>query len=229
MAQASTKLSTVTGMAGKPVKVDPRRARTRDAILRAGQQLFADHHPEGVSTDEITRVATVSKQSFYNHFKDKDALVREVLHIARSELDALVTETNRDESDPARRLATGLCIYARQALHNPSQGRLIARLPLEDVAADSDTNSHVVADLRAGLAQGRLAIFTLETGLTFIIGAGQALISRVLLDRQLTLALSTSQQFVTLVLRAFGLPPIEAELIASAAADRVLRETRSGI
>ena len=209
-----------------PSEMDPRRRRTRDAIIRAGEELFGKHHPEGVSTDELIRLANVSKQSFYNHFVDKDALAREILHIARADLDGHVDEANRDEKDPARRLATALCVYARQAMRNPSQGRLIARLPLEDLAADSETNSHVVADVRAGLAQKRLAVFTLDTGLTFITGTGQALISRVLMDRQPVVVLSSSQQLVTLVLRAFGLPPIEAELIASEAADRILRQSK---
>ena len=203
---------------------DPRRRRTREAIVRAGAELFGLHHPEGVSIDELIRAARVSKQSFYNHFADKDALAHEILRIARAELDEQVDDANRDQGDPARRLAAALCVYARQAMRNPLQGRLIARLPLEDVAADSDTNLRAVADLRAGLAQGRLAILTLDTGLTFVLGAGQALVSRVLLDREPGLVLSVSQQFVTLVLRAFGLPPIEAELIASEAADRILRQ-----
>lgn len=202
---------------------DPRRRRTREAIIRAGEELFGHHQPEGVSVDELVRAAKISKQSFYNHFVDKDALAHEILRIARAELDALVSAANEGQSDPARRLATGLCVYARQALRNPNQGGLIARLMLDDVTPDSETNSLLVADVRAGLAQGRLAMFTLETGLAFILGVGQALIWRVLADRQLSLVVVTSQQFATLLLRAFGLPPIESELIAAEAANRIVR------
>lgn len=206
-------------------RVDPRWLRTREAILDAAQTLFAEHRHEVVGLDDLIRLASVSKQSFYNHFSDKDELVREILQMARQEFDALVTEANAEETDPARRIATALCIYAGQALDNPSHARLLARLALEDISAESQTNSPIVADVRLGLNQGRLAVFTLETGLAFIIGAGQALVNRVLLDGQRPLALSTAQQFVTLVLRAFGLSPIEAEVIASQSADRILRAT----
>ena len=202
---------------------DPRRRRTRQAIIRAGQTLFGQHHPDGVSTDELIRAAKVSKQSFYNHFVDKDDLAHEILRMTRAEIDALVDEVNVGQTDPAKRLASALCVYARHALLNPEQGQLIARLPFDDIAVESDTNSRVVSDLNEGLLQGRLAIFTLETGVAFVIATAQALINRVLGAPQPTLAVVTGQQFVTLVLRAFGLAPIEAELIASEAANRIIR------
>lgn len=210
-------------MAGLNTDDDPRWRRTREAILRAGEELFGHHQAEGVSIDELVRTAKISKQSFYNHFADKDALGHEILRIARSDVDALVTAANDGQSDPARRLVTGLCVYAKRALSNPTQARLIARLMLDDLGTESETNAHLVADVRAGLSLERLAVFTLETGLSFVLGVGQALIWRIANERHPGLAVTTSQQFCTLTLRAFGLPPIEAELIAAEAADRIIQ------
>jgi AcrR family transcriptional regulator len=202
---------------------DPRWQRTREAILRAGQELFGQHHYSVVSLDELIRVASISKQSFYNHFVDKHELVKAILETARQEFDTLATAANGSEKDPALRIATALSTYAAQALENPAHARLLAHLALEDISADSRTNLPIVADMRLGLDQGRLALFSVETGVAFIIGVGQALMNRVLLDGDRPMAMITAQHFCTLTLRAFGIAPIEAEVIAARAVDRVFR------
>lgn len=203
--------------------VDPRWRRTRQAILDAGAILFGEHAAEGVSIDDIIRRADVSKQSFYNHFADKDALAHELLRLARKEIDALVTAANEGVKDPARRVVTGLAVYVAQALHKPHQGQLIGRLLAYDTPLDTETNSPVIADITAGLGQGRLAVFTPETGVGFLLGAGEALVRQVVADRNREAAATTCQQYSTLVLRAFGLAPLEAEMIAAEAANRIVR------
>lgn len=204
---------------------DPRWRRTRLAIITAGETLFGQHPPDGVSVDDLVRLAKISKQSFYNHFPDKDALAHELLRLARAELDALVTEANAGEDDPARRLATGIAIYAMQALLKPHQGQLVGQLMLIDASLESETNSPVIADVTSGLAKGRLAVFTPETGVGFILGAGEALVRRVLADPNRSTAAIVCQQYTTLVLRAFGLSPLESEMIAAEAADRIIRRS----
>ena len=226
MAQATKTSSRSASNKPEASRVDPRWRRTREAILRAGQELFGRHHHSVVSLDELIRLAAISKQSFYNHFNDKDELVEYILDAARREFDELVSAANGDEKDPALRIATGLATYASQALEKPAHARLLAHLLLENISSDSETNVPVVADVRLGLDQGRLALYTIETGLAFLIGAGQALVNRVLLDGDRALAMTTTLQFCTLTLRAFGIAPIEADVVAARAVDRVFRAQR---
>lgn len=202
---------------------DPRWRRTRKAIIEAGETLFGQHPPDGVSVDDLVRAARISKQSFYNHFPDKDALARELLRRTRAELDALVTAANHGEDDPARRLATGIAVYVMQALQKPHQGQLVGQLMLTDASVDSEANSPVIADVTAGLSKGRLAVFTPETGVGFILGAGEALVRRVVAEPNREAAAIICQQYTTLVLRAFGLSPLESEMIAAEASDRIVR------
>jgi AcrR family transcriptional regulator len=202
---------------------DPRWLRTREAIVRAGFRLFAQHLPDGVSMDELIREAGVSKQSFYNHFIDKDELARHILEITRAEIDRRATEANRGVTDPAQRLAVGLCMYAKLLVDEPEKGWVVARLGTQGMVTEAAMNRPLADDVRAGIADGRLACFSPDTGIAFVIGAALSLGWRVLLDGNRANAPITIQQFVTLTLRAFGLPPIEAELIASQAVDRILR------
>ena len=132
---------------------------------------------------------------------------------------------NDGQPDPARRVATAVCVYARQAFLNPTQGRVVAKLQLEGLSTTLDVNARVVQDLRDGIARGRLAVLTLEAGVTFIIGTVQALIGQIVADPDLAWVIQMSQHFVTLILRAFGLPPLEAEMIALESAEKVIRGT----
>lgn len=56
-----------------------RGARKRAAILEAAQQVFVAHGFVGASMDQVAATASVSKQTVYKHFSDKEALFREVV------------------------------------------------------------------------------------------------------------------------------------------------------
>ena len=70
------------------VKTDRRRARTRAALLQAGQTLFAAQSVDAVSIDDIVLTADVAKGSFYNHFPDQEGLAREIAVAVRAEAEA---------------------------------------------------------------------------------------------------------------------------------------------
>ena len=91
------------------IRPDRRRARTRAALLQAGQSLFAAQSVDAVSIDDIVLAADVAKGSFYNHFADKDALAREVAVTVRGEVEAQVDLANAGVADPVMRMARAPC------------------------------------------------------------------------------------------------------------------------
>ncbi|MFN4090588.1 MAG: TetR/AcrR family transcriptional regulator [Alphaproteobacteria bacterium] len=54
----------------------PRPDDVRRAILEATLKLYLDKGYAGTSTDEVAALSSVSKQTIYRHFADKDDLVR---------------------------------------------------------------------------------------------------------------------------------------------------------
>jgi TetR/AcrR family transcriptional regulator, mexJK operon transcriptional repressor len=58
---------------------DPRTRRTRAAIVEAATTLFLRHGFQGTSTDDIARLAAVSKRTVYNNFGDKERLFTEII------------------------------------------------------------------------------------------------------------------------------------------------------
>ncbi len=58
------------------METDPKR----DKIFSTAQTLFFKHGVRRISIEEICREADISKMTFYKHFKDKNDLIRAILH-----------------------------------------------------------------------------------------------------------------------------------------------------
>jgi AcrR family transcriptional regulator len=206
------------------LRADPRRQRTRDALIRAALELFGQNGLEGVSVDLIIAQAGVSKQTFYNHFADQNALALESWHFSRRGVEQAVARANEGITDPLQRMVRGIAIYARLAVDDPRHARFATQIMSRDVASDAELNAGVVADLSACLAAGRVSVFSTELAVAFIIGTVTALMARILVDANRTLAVVACQQFLNMLLRAFNVPALEAELVAAQAADQVVRQ-----
>jgi AcrR family transcriptional regulator len=197
-------------------RMDRRKARTREALLRAGLQLFGARSVDGVSIDEIVGAADVAKGSFYNHFQDKEALAQEIGRHVRQVVEELVAEINRDVADPAERVARALCGFARQAARDPEGFRAGHRLFPAGAVPDAPMNRGVRADIQAGLAAGRFDGVTLEAGVLLAVGVVQITVSRGLERDGDMQAVARNLAFG--LLRGLGLPSGEAQAVAARAA-----------
>jgi AcrR family transcriptional regulator len=200
-----------------------RAQRTREALIRAGRQLFAERAVDAVAIDDIVQAADVAKGSFYNHFTDRDDLVRAVVGEIRGALEARVGEVNAEVEDPARRVARAVCVYQRYALDEPQNARVLVRVHSGFASLSSPLNQGPVEDITSGLASGRFTIATTEAGLLFVLGVTQTAMARTSRDPQPALATSLAQQVCALILRGLGVPSGEAETIAAQAADEIVR------
>lgn len=200
-----------------------RAQRTRDALIRAGRELFAARPVDSVAIDDIVQAADVAKGSFYNHFTDRDALVHAVTAEIRVGLEAAVERANAGVDDPARRIARAICVYQRYAVDEPLRTRVMVRISSGEANFESRANRGLVEDLTAGLAAGRLSIVTLESAMLFVMGVSQAGLARTSRAPELGLAVSLAQQLCALVLRGLGVAPAEADAIAAQSADEIVR------
>ena len=67
-------------MPSKRLTREESRARTRDALLAAAAELFAERGVNGTSVEQIAERAGFTRGAFYGNFADKHELVRELLH-----------------------------------------------------------------------------------------------------------------------------------------------------
>jgi AcrR family transcriptional regulator len=135
-------------LAAEP-RTDRRRARTRTALLRAGQSLFADQSVDAVSIDDIVAAADVAKGSFYNHFSDKEALAREIAMAVRAEAEAEIDAANAGVADPVSRMARAQTVFVRFALRDPVRARAMMRLFAGATLPNAPLNRGVRADVAA--------------------------------------------------------------------------------
>jgi TetR/AcrR family transcriptional regulator, mexJK operon transcriptional repressor len=84
---------------------DPRTRRTRAAVVEAATTLFLRHGYQGTSTDDIARLAGVSKRTLYNNFGDKERLFTEIILgitvTAEQLADQIASELRHAEDVPA--------------------------------------------------------------------------------------------------------------------------------
>lgn len=210
-------------MPAEEQRIDRRRARTRAALVQAGVTLFSARSVEGVAIDDIVAAADVAKGSFYNHFPDKEALVRVVTGDIRAGIERGVARANQGIEDPARRVARAVCVYLRYALDEPERARVLVRMQGGHTSLNAPLNQGLVEDVSAGLASGRFAIPTTEAGVLHILGVGQIALARLVQEPSPPLAVSLAQQMCAMLLLGFGTPAAEAGLIAAQAADEVVR------
>lgn len=201
-----------------------RAERTREALIRAGRKLFAEHPVDAVAIDDIVRAADVAKGSFYNHFPDKEALVRSVTGEIRSGVERAVARANAGVDDPARRVVRAVCVYMRYAVDEPERAGVLVRVHSGHTSTSAPLNQGLVEDVSAGLAAGRFAIATMESGVLYILGVSQISLIRIALEPSLALAVTLSQQMCALLLRGLGVAPGEADALAAQASDEVVRQ-----
>lgn len=77
-------------MADPARPVETRSARKRRAIMEAATTLFLRNGYQGTSMDEIAALATVSKQTVYKHFADKERLFTDIILGVTDSVDELL-------------------------------------------------------------------------------------------------------------------------------------------
>jgi len=206
-----------------PPALSGRGARTREALIRAGRKLFAERPVDAVAIDDIVQAAAVAKGSFYNHFPDKEALVRSIIDEIRAGIERAVDVANDGIEDPARRTVRGICVYLRYVIDQADRAGVLVRLQTGLTSVTAPLNQGVVQDVTAGLAQGRFSLATMEAGVLFVMGVAQIALVRIAQEPSPALAVALAQQLCALLLRGLGLAPAEADAIAAQAADDIIR------
>lgn len=201
----------------------PRRDRTRLALVRAGQKLFAERPVEVVSIDDIVQAAEVGRGSFYNHFVDKDAFEREIVADARRDMEQVIAAATAHETDAARRTVLGVCVSIRFAHEHPMRARLVARQYIHGGMMHSALNEGVLADVSLGILSGRFSVPTAEIGVLTVIGLANAAMIRSMELEDMLAKTTLAQQVSAAILMALGVETGEAAKVAAFAAEAGVR------
>jgi AcrR family transcriptional regulator len=203
------------------VRTDPRRDRTREALLKAGRSLFAHRDVDGVSVDEIVEAAAVAKGSFYNHFADKDVFAREIAAAARREAEALVNETNAGVDDPSAAVARALCVFVRFAMERRDSARTLWRLNTGATMVDAPINRGLVDVVQQGIDRDAFNHVDVETGILLVMGTIVITLRHLFEERVRTEPKEIAERMAAGLLRSLG--------VAAGRADKLAREARLAV
>ena len=182
-----------------------------------------------MTVDDIVQAAAVGKGSFYNHFTDRDGLVRAISSEIRASIEALVHRANAEIQDPARRLARAVCTYLRFAVDHAESAGVLVHIHSGATSLTAPLNHGLVADIESGLTTGRFGVATVEAGVLYVLGVTQLALVRIVQEPAQTLAVSLAQQMCALILRGLSVAGAEADLIAAQASDDIVRKGASAV
>jgi AcrR family transcriptional regulator len=201
----------------------PRAERTRAALIAAGRRLFCERPVDAVTIDDIVQAAGVGKGSYYNHFADREALVRAITGEIRAGVERAIDAANAQVQDPAQRVARACCIYVRFALDEPERAGFLVRVLSGHTSLDAPLNRGLVDDISRGIAAGRFRVATLEAGVLYVLGVTQMTLLRLVQEPSATLAVSLAQQMCAMMLSGLRVGDGDADLIAAQASEEIVR------
>ncbi|MBU6206331.1 MAG: TetR/AcrR family transcriptional regulator [Alphaproteobacteria bacterium] len=205
-----------------PRREDRRRARTRTALIGAGQKLFADNHIDGVTIDEIVDAADVAKGSFYNHFEDKESLADTIVELVQGDCEREIYTANQDIEDAAVRMARAMMTLIRYAQEHPDRYHAMVNLTERRAHIDSPLNAGLRHDIKHGLVSGVFTDMSVEGGMLAAFGAISTAIDYLASATRAGEPGRMAREMGFVMLRALGVPANDARSIASTAAGELL-------
>lgn len=97
---------------------------TRQALLSAGREAFANEGYQAAGVEAISRAARVTRGAFYHHFTDKKALFDAVVVALQAEAAARIEQQARTRQKVWDRLRAGIDAYLDVCLE-PDYGRIV--------------------------------------------------------------------------------------------------------
>ena len=127
------------------------RQQTRESILDAARELFIEEGFDAVTMRKVAERAEYSPTAIYVHFKDKEALMRELCTLDFQALAQAFQQVAQIE-DPIERLRQTGVAYLEFAKKYPNHYRLMFMTPRpEDFEADTSYKGNVQQDAYAFL------------------------------------------------------------------------------
>ena len=203
----------MTAQATPSGRVDRRKERTRNALLRAARQFLADGRT-AVSIQEITDAADVGFGSFYNHYESKDALFRAAVESTVEDWAQLRDEVVAGFDDPAEVFAASFRMAGRLQRQSPELARALLNSGLGVLTHDQGLAPRARGDIEAAAHAGR---FDVEDPDVALMAAGGSLLGLLhWLDVHPEAdAAALSDEMAERLLRMFGMSKRDAHRVCT--------------
>jgi len=110
-----------------PGRISPRAARTRGAILKAAEPLFASRGFDATRLEDVAEVVGIRRASIVYYFRDKPALYDAVLEDAFAGLRDRLAPALLADREPAACIEAAVAAWIDYLGERPTFGRLLLR------------------------------------------------------------------------------------------------------
>jgi AcrR family transcriptional regulator len=202
-------------------RTDRRRARTRSALLAAGQHLFATRPLESVSIDDIAAAADIAKGSFYNYFDDKEGLASAIIEQVQADCEHHIGLANHGIADPSRRMVRAMAVVVIYAHDHPDRVQAMLALSERRRNIEAPLNEGVTRDVREGLEGGQFAGVSVQSGVLVAQGLISVAVDFLREHQGKGAATAVVREMGAALLRALGTDPARAPELAVEAAELI--------
>lgn len=204
-------------------RIDRRRVRTRSALIKAGQALFASRSIDGVTIDDIVETADVAKGSFYNHFDDKESLADAVVEMVQNDCEKAIAESNQDIEDSAIRVARAMATLIRYAQLHPDRYRSMINLAQRESDLHAPINAGLRQDIANGLENNVFSGVSIEAGMLVTLAMISKSVDYLVASRKTNAPETVALEMSFMLLRALGVSSTAARAIAQEAVTALFR------
>jgi len=190
-----------------------RRARMRSRLLSSALRLVAAKGPASTSIDDVISTADVSRGTFYKYFSSRGALVQELAVEIANELVRMTEPVVLSRDDPAERVAQGIRLVSRLAIHHPEVAAFLVRLGWPQVRGPRILLDYVRRDIEEGFRRHRFKQMPIALALNIVAGAVLGATHRMLGSG---CEHDFAEQTAAAALRALGVDAQAAETISVA-------------
>lgn len=131
-----------------------KRRRTRSALIDGAIATVAERGVADASIREITSRVGLSNGTFYNHFEDRDDLIREAASAVAEEITRDVAAAVSEVDEGLGKIVLSTELFIERALSMPDWAKLIVSAVRSVGGIRGDLSQHLRADIALAVEQG---------------------------------------------------------------------------
>ncbi len=188
-----------------------RREKTRMRLIDSALEVVVAKGPDDAVIEDFIAAASVSRGTFYNHFKTTNELMLTLATAMSDEVLQTIDPIVLSIPEPMHRFTTGARLYMQMALRYPLWGTFITRVGTRIAARGQLIDRNLTRDLTDARKDRRIHMDSVRVARDIVLGSIFYGIETMLTEPTHD---HHPEHMMRCVLIGFGLDPAEAEAIA---------------
>lgn len=188
-----------------------KKARTRQILLDAAMQIYAELGVTGLTLNDLAAKANVSNGTIYNYFKTREEVLSAVGLELADQFSLIISSLSQHVDSGSQRIVIGLRMFVQRALREPSWAKALIHVVHFDQGIRSTLANYIRDDLQAGLQEGILDYEDEELALSMLVFSTMGRFISIVEGRHID---NHDIKHAAMVLRALGADAATANAMA---------------